>query len=589
MRAGRERGLRAPLRRRAGHRARHRPDRLRGRLAARPHQPGRGPDRRPPLRAGRHREHGQRDRRPGARRGWRHGRRPRDAAGCRRRRADPRGDRRRRARHDQLRGHLRAAAPRDPPHGRRRDVSAALDAARDALRGERAWVVGGAVRDRLLGRPLDDIDLVVDGDVRAAARHLALQAGGPSFPLSDAHGAWRVHGPDRAWQIDLAPLRDGTIEADLALRDFTVNAIAEPLQGGPLLDPHGGAEDLVRRRLRMVGRASFPDDPLRVLRLARFASELDLEPEPPTVAAAREHAPGIERVAAERVFAELRRIVACDRPVEGLALMEDLGLTARVLPELAALHGVEQNVFHDADVHDHTMTVLRRTCELQADPGAVLGEEHGAALTAFLARPLSDELTRGTALRFGALLHDIAKPACQAVRDDGTVLGFPDHDREGARLARAILERLRTSDRLRTHVAALARHHLRLGFLVHHRPVERRRLHAYLVATGPVALDVTLLSVADRLATTGRDAERSIAVHLELARELLPAVRAWEDGDRPAPLVRGDELAAALDLRPGPLLGELLAELAAAGYAGEVTDRDGAVAHARAWLAAREG
>lgn len=466
-------------------------------------------------------------------------------------------------------------------------MSLALDAARAALRDDTAWLVGGAVRDRLMHRELDDIDLVVAGNVKAAARHLALSVGGPSFPLSDAYGAWRVHAPDSAWQIDLAPLRGNTIEDDLALRDFTVNAIAEPLAGGHLIDPHDGAEDIRRRRLRMVSGASFPDDPLRVLRLARFACELDLEPEPPTIASAREHAPGIERVAAERIFAELRRVVASDRAVHGLELMADLGLTARVLPELEALRGVEQNAFHDADVHDHTLAVLARTCELQADPGAFLGEEHGDALRAFLARPLADDVTRGTALRFGALLHDIAKPACQAVGDDGTVLGFPSHDRVGADTTRAILTRLRTSDRLRSHVAALARHHLRLGFLVHHRPVEARRRHDYLLKTDPVTLDVTLLSVADRLATTGRNAQEAIALHLELARELLPEIRAWQDGDRPAPLLRGDELAAAVGLRPGPVLGELLAELAAAQYAQEVGSQEQAVVHARAWLAAR--
>ncbi len=105
-------------------------------------------------------------------------------------------------------------------------------------------------------------------------------------------------------------MRGAPIEADLALRDFTVNAIAEPLAGGALIDPHDGADDIAARRLRMVSGAAFADDPLRVLRLARFACELGLEPEPPTVTAAREHAAGIESVAAERVFAELRRIVA---------------------------------------------------------------------------------------------------------------------------------------------------------------------------------------------------------------------------------------------------------------------------------------
>ncbi len=468
-------------------------------------------------------------------------------------------------------------------------MSAALDAARDALRDDSAWLVGGAVRDRLLGRPLDDIDLVVEGDVRAAARHLALTVGGPAFPLSKEFGAWRVIGPRRAWQVDLSPLYGGTIVADLARRDFTVNAIAEPLQGGPLVDPHDGAGDARHRRLRMVTPQAFADDPLRVLRLARLACELDLEPEAETLSAARAHAAAINDVAQERVFAELRRIVAAPRAVGGLELVDLLGLTRHVLPEFDALHGVEQNAYHDRDVHGHTLGVLQATIDLEADPGAVLGEEHSEALRAFLDEPFADEMTRGTALRMGAILHDIAKPATRRVGDDGAVLGFPGHDEQGALDARAILTRLKASERLRSHVAGLARHHLRLGYLVHSRPLSRREVHAYLVATEPVALDVTLLSVADRLATRGRKAQEAIAAHVGLAREILPDVIAWERDPRPTALLRGDELAERVGIAPGPLLGELLAEIAAARFAGEVTDADSVVAHARAWLAERDG
>ena len=311
-------------------------------------------------------------------------------------------------------------------------MSAALDAVRAALREERAWLVGGAVRDRLLGRPVVDLDLVVDGDARAAARRLALEVGGPSFELSDAFGAWRVIGPDRAWQADLMPLREPDIDADLAQRDFTVNAIAEPLGGGELLDPFGGVEDLEARRLRMVSEEAFDRDPLRTLRLARFACELALDPDPDTVTAASARAGRIGEVAAERVFAELKRIVVADAALEGLELMDRLGLTEHVLPELAALRGVTQTAYHHLDVHGHTLEVLERTIELQRDPGAVLGDaELGARAAAVLAEPLADELTRGDALRLGALLHDAAKPATR-VDFGGGRIGFPGHDSAGA-------------------------------------------------------------------------------------------------------------------------------------------------------------
>ncbi len=457
----------------------------------------------------------------------------------------------------------------------------ALDAARGALAGVPAWIVGGAVRDELLGRPTADLDLVVDGDVRALAKALSRAAGGPAFELSDAFGAWRVVGPEHRWQVDVMRLQGASLAEDLAKRDFTINAMARPLAGGEIVDPHGGADDLAARRLRAVGPSSFDDDPLRTLRLARFACELTMEPDPDTAAAATSRTPRIVDVAAERVFAELKRVIAADRVLDGLALMDRLGLTPHVLPELSALRGVQQNRYHHLDVHDHTLEVLAETVALEREPGAVLGAELDAPLRAFLAQPLADELTRATALRFGALLHDAAKPETQAFHDDGTVLGFPGHADLGAERARAALTRLRTSEKLRAHVALLARHHLGLGYLVHQAPLDRRTIHQYLVKTAPVEVDVSLLSIADRLATRGRKADEAIAKHLEVARVVLPQALAYADWAAQPPLIRGDELARALEIRRGPELGRLLAAIAEARYAGEVTTADEAITLAR--------
>jgi ABC-type Fe3+/spermidine/putrescine transport system ATPase subunit len=149
--------------------------------------------------------------------------------------------------------------------------------------------------------------------------------------------------------------------------------------------------------------------------------------------------------------------------------------------------------------------------------------------------------------------------------------------------AREILGRLRASERLRGHVAALTRSHLRLGFLVHSAPLSRRQIYDYLTACAPVAVDVTVLSVADRLATRGANAEAAIDAHRRLAAEILPPALAFE-ADPPRPPVRGDELAAALEIAPGPQLGHLLAELQAAAYAGEIRGREEAIVLARRML-----
>jgi poly(A) polymerase len=458
---------------------------------------------------------------------------------------------------------------------------AALDAVRSALGGERAWIVGGAVRDELLGRDVADVDVAIAGESRAAAKALGRAVGGPAFELSGEFGAWRVIGPGKAWQVDVSPLQGATLEEDLGRRDFTINAMARPVAGGDVVDLHDGRADLEARRLRMVAAASFDDDPLRVLRLARFASELGFAPDLETVEAAVLRAPRIAGVAAERVFAEFKRVVGADRVLDGLALMASLGLTPHVLPELSALRGVEQNRYHHLDVHDHTLEVLAETVALERDPAALFGAQAGARLSACLGEPFSDDITRGTALRFGALLHDAAKPATQAFHDDGTVLGFPGHADLGADLSRAALARLRASEKLRAHVALLSRHHLGLGYLVHRAPLDRRTIHQYLSRTSPVEVDVSLLSIADRLATRGRKADEAIAKHLEVARVVLPAALDFASWRAQPPLIRGDELARALDVRPGPRLGELLVAIDEARYAGEVGTAEEAVALAR--------
>jgi poly(A) polymerase len=462
-------------------------------------------------------------------------------------------------------------------------MSDGLEVARAALAGWPAWLVGGAVRDRALGRPLTDLDLVVDGDPEQAARAIARAAGRAAcFALSEEFGAWRVVAHDRAWQADLERLRGGSLQEDLRLRDFTVNAIAEPIEGGVTIDPLGGLEDLRARRLRMAGPEAFADDPLRVLRLVRIAVEMDLEPEEQTSDAARAHAGGLGGVSAERVFMELRRILASPRARHGIELLDSLGATAVVLPELEALKGIEQSRFHHLDVYGHTLEVLDRTIELQADPSLVLSEEYTADLIALLKEPLADEMTRGEALRWGALLHDAAKPLTRGVRPEDGRVTFIGHDATGAELARTVLARLRTSERLRAHVAALVRNHLRLGFLVHEpQPLVRRTVYAYLRACEPVEVDVTLLSVVDRLATRGEDSDRAIDAHMAVAHGVLRDALRWRAEGPPRPLWRGDELANELGISAGPRVGELLEELTRGQYTGELKTREQALVYAR--------
>jgi poly(A) polymerase len=455
-------------------------------------------------------------------------------------------------------------------------------AARAALRDRGpAWIVGGAIRDAALGREVADLDLAAAGDPGAAARAIGEELGGHAFELSAEFGTWRVAGSDWGRQIDVTALRGGSIEADLAERDFTIGAVAVPLAGGEPIDPYGGLADLAAGRLRVVGEASFTADPLRLLRAARLAAELELEIEERTMALARAAAARAADPAGERQLAELRQLIGGPGPLRGLRLLDELELTAVVLPEVAELQGVEQGPNHHLDVYDHTIAVLEHTLEVERDLERFAGER-AAEVEALLEEPLADEVNRRTALRFGALFHDIAKPQTKAERDG--FVGFRGHDQVGAEVIGRICGRLRASRKLTQHLQALARHHLRLGFLIPEMPLSPRRVHAYLRATEPVAVDVTLLTVADRLSARGKGPIASpemVAAHLQLAREMIAAGLDWRREGPPQPLLRGDEVAAELGIERGPELGSALAELEAAQYAGEITDREGALEHLR--------
>ena len=460
----------------------------------------------------------------------------------------------------------------------------------DALAGrDDVWMVGGAVRDAALEREVVDVDLAVAGDERAVAWEVAERGRGHAFELSAEFGTWRALSVDEGWHVDVTRLRAPTIEDDLLLRDFTANSIAVPA-GSPEavpIDPANGLRDIDLRLLRAASPASFVDDPLRILRAARFAAELGFRLEDGTVRLARDTASRAGDPAGERQLAELRLMLSSPDPIRGLEALDELGGTPAVLPELEGLRGVAQNPNHHLDVHGHTLEVLRRLMALEEDLSEVAGDR-APELDELLGEPLADGFTRGEALRLGALLHDAGKPA---TRDDSRgYVTFIGHDHVGAEIADRFAARMRASRDLRRYVRGVTLHHLRLGFLAGERPLDPRRVHEYLRATEPVSADVTLLTVADRLSARGEGPIASpemVQAHLDLAGEMLAAALDRRRDGPPRSPVPGDELAAAIGIEPGPELGRLLGEIEAAVFAGEVSGRDDAVELARR-LAATE-
>jgi putative nucleotidyltransferase with HDIG domain len=437
-----------------------------------------------------------------------------------------------------------------------------------------AWLVGGSVRDLLLARPVFDIDLVVDGDPRAVARDLARRSGGSPFPLSERHGAWRVVSGGRT--VDVAGTR-GTIDQDLGLRDFTVNAIAMSLDDGAVTDPFDGRGDLDRRVVRAVSDAVFDDDPLRLLRLPRIAHELGFGVDPATERLARSHAALADRPSGERIYMEMRRMLCGPRPAEALRLAERLGVLDVVLPEAAPLRGCLQSAHHQLDVWEHTLHVIEAVADIAGHPAHYL-PAHAEEVAEELGRTVGDELPAWQALRFGALFHDIRKPQTRQERD-GRV-SFVGHDREGADTAEKVLSRWKAANAVIRFCRVMVAEHLVLGFAIRDRPLDRRRAYRYLRATEPWPCSSVVLSLGDRLATRGPSSRlRHLRRHAETADELLGLI-AEVARDTREPLLRGDEIAQAADVS-GPEISRLVGLLAEEQAAGGVTTREEALAFVR--------
>jgi poly(A) polymerase len=465
-------------------------------------------------------------------------------------------------------------------------------AARTALgSGEAGWLVGGCLRDELLGLPVRDVDIVVDGAAEPFSRSLADRLGGAVFASSDVFGTWRLVLGEM--HVDVAPLRgraaapaagppdpatrSARLEADLRARDFTVDAMARPLDGEELVDPLSGLDDLAARRLRLCSSTALVDDPLRVVRLARLARGFDLLPDAAATAAALRAAAGLTAVSGERLRDELSAVLATGDAAAAFRDLAVWGALAVILPELDGLRGVEQNPYHHLDVFEHTMealTYVRGVVEQLGGVGHLTSPSDAGLPGAPRLVPVS----------WAVLLHDIGKPAARKVDDEGRVL-FWHHDEIGREMAAAITTRFGMSNRFGAYLGTLIRQHLRLGFLVREQPLSRRALARYRRDVSPWVFESVVVSLCDRLATRGEKTSlTSMARHYRVARSVWTAV-----SKAPVPqLLSGHEVMELLGLEPGTAVGQALDAVDEEVEAGEITTVEEARAFLRDWWGGRE-
>jgi poly(A) polymerase len=445
--------------------------------------------------------------------------------------------------------------------------------------GHELALVGGPVRDAFLGRPVTDLDFTTDAlpdQVLAIVEPIA----GATWDVGRQFGtiAARVEGE----QVEITTYRsdvyDGetrkpevafgdTIEDDLLRRDFTVNAMALRLPARELVDVHGGVEDLLAERLRtpQTAETSFRDDPLRMMRAARFTSQLGFTVSDDVRDAMESLADSIEIVSAERVRDELVKLLNTDDPVPGIRLLVDTGLAERFLPELPAMRLEIDEHHHHKDVYEHSLTVLTQAIGYEAERHA--GE------------------APDTVLRLAALLHDIGKPATRKLEPGGAV-SFHHHDLVGSKLAKKRLRALRFDNDTIAAVARLIELHLRF-FGYTDGAWTDSAVRRYVRDAGPQLERLHELTRSDVTTRNRRKADRLAFAYDDL-EDRIEVLSKQEELDSIRPDLTGDDIMRILDIPPGRAVGEAYRFLLEARMDEGPLGAEAAEARLRDWWAARD-
>ncbi len=437
---------------------------------------------------------------------------------------------------------------------------------RFAAAGHTLYLVGGSVRDALLGRLGDDLDFATDARPEHVL-HLVEDWGstwetGRAFgTIGVARGSVRCEITTfRAESYDPASRKPevvygDTIDADLGRRDFTVNAMAVALPGHEFVDPYGGLRDLAHGALRTPGtpEASFGDDPLRMLRAARFAAQIGFTPAPEVVAAMAGMAERLAIVSAERIQVELSKLLLAPEPVRGLTLLVDTGLGDIVLPELPAMRLAIDAVHRHKDVYLHSLAVLEN---------AIAREPTGPDLT----------------LRMAALLHDIGKPLTREIGPDG--VSFHHHEVVGAKLARKRLRALKYPKQFVDDVCRLIELHLR--FHTYRMGWTDSAVRRYVSDAGTLLPRLNALVRSDCTTRNRAKAERLAASYDTLEERITELAKA-EELAAIRPDLDGREIMEVLGIPPGPLVGEAYRYLLEERMERGPVPHDEAVALLKAW------
>jgi putative nucleotidyltransferase with HDIG domain len=469
------------------------------------------------------------------------------------------------------------------------------------------YLVGGAVRDALLRSKIHDMDFALPEEAVKFSRKVADRLGAAFFPMDAEYDTGRVilisEGGVR-FTMDFASFRGKDLESDLRGRDFTFNAMAVDIrQPQAVLDPLGGAADLLAKQIRPCSQTAFADDPIRILRAIRQAAMFGFHIPLETRTLMRTAAPLLPGISNERMRDELFRLLDGPRVSTAIRALDMLGALSYVLPEMEALKGVAQSAPHTDDVWQHTLNVVQKLEVVLAAlaPGSPPGSTDNLILGLMVLQlgrfrekfgdHLQKQLNIDRPLRpllfLAALYHDIGKPETQTTDADGKY-HFYGHDEIGARIIEKRADHLRLSNPEIERLRRIVRGHLRPVLLGREDDLPTRRaIYRFFREAGEAGVDVCILSLADTLGTSLEGiAQADWSRHLSVINCLLEAW--WErprESVTPPVLINGDEIMKELNILPGPLVGKILEGIREAQAGGQVNSREEALELARKILA----
>lgn len=458
-------------------------------------------------------------------------------------------------------------------------------------RGIGAFVVGGAVRDALLGRESEDLDLTIETsatDVLKTGGDLAKALDARCVPLDRERGTVRLVFKDgRSLDLNAAP--NGLVE-DLARRDFTINSMALPLAlvtagSGPahVIDLHGGLDDLNKGVIRITSSGVFEDDPVRLMRGPRLAAQLGLVLSSDTEEAIIRQRDLLVSSSPERVRDELLKLFAAPNAIASIRTLDRLGLLSIVIPEIDETRDVTQPKEHHWDVFTHCMETVGQIerilgSEPDSDDWVVRAVPTFPDLKWHFEEEIGDGHSRLTLLKLSGLLHDVGKPATKTIEETGRIRFFGHHV-VGAEVANRILGRLRFGVRGRQFATGLVRHHLRPKQMSEPGKLpSKRAIYRYYRNVGEGAVSTLYLNMADYLAARGPLLEQDEwREHCDLMAHILDGKFVEPSADVAPSLITGWDVIEALSIEPGPVIGRLLEAVREAHAVGEIATRDEAI------------